>query len=138
MRSKIFLSFILMLFMANVSASFKTLAKDEGFKMQQSTSNCILNIASKYFAFGSNVGIVYSTSRNTTNHVLSKNSYNVITSTVMSEMRWTIFMKNGKTYDDGRSKVRSITLIISQIIHIHQIAVRSHRENPQLHYNAEN
>lgn len=91
---------------------------NKGFEMQQSASNCILNIANKNFVFGSNVGIVASTSHSRINHVLSTNSYDVIRSTVMSEMRWTIFMKDESRYVDRGNKVSFAETIIGQLMRV--------------------
>lgn len=85
--------------------NFRTFMDLEEFEMQKSPSNCIFNIAYRYFTPGSNVGIYSSNIHNQTNTVMSLNSYNVIARTVMSEIRWTIIIKEGDKIIDNRDEV---------------------------------
>lgn len=102
-------SLILLLYIAidPSIADIKVLENHGVLDMQQSVSKCILSIANEYFSFGSNVGIISSNFHNKTNRIMTRNTYNVITATVMTEMRWAIVVKDGSTYVDDVRTVRS-------------------------------
>lgn len=82
--------------------------KANGFIMQQSVCKCILQIAKTYFVHESNIGVISSNFHNLTNQILTTNSYNIIAAAVMTEMRWTIVMKDGSKFARDEDGVRTV------------------------------